>query len=48
MCILEFSRTLIYKFHYDYIKHKFDNRLKLFLFLTDTDGLMHEIKTKDV
>ena len=36
----------MYKFHYDYIKNKYDNKSKLLF--TDTNSLMYEIKTKDV
>ena len=36
----------MYKFHHDYIKNKYDNKCKLLF--TDTDSLMHEIKTEDV
>ena len=46
MCILELSKVLMYKFHYDYIKNKYDNKSKLLF--TDTDSLMCEIKTEDV
>ena len=46
MCILELSKVLMYKFHYDYIKRKYDNKLKLLV--TGTDSLMYEIKTGDV
>ena len=46
MCILELSKILMYKFHYDYIKNKYDNKSKLLF--TDTDSLMYEIKTEDV
>ena len=46
MCILELSKVLIYKFHYDYIKIKYDNKSNLLF--TDTDSLMYEIKTEDV
>ena len=46
MCILELSKLLMYKFHYDYIKNTYDNRSRL-LFL-DTDSLMYEIKTEDI
>ena len=43
MCILE---VLIYEFHYDFIKNKYDNKSKLLF--TNADSLMYEIKTKDV
>ena len=46
MCILELSKVLMYKFHYDYVKINFDNKSKLLF--TDTDSLMYEIKTEDV
>ena len=46
MCILELSKVLMYKFHYDYIKIKYDNKSNLLF--TDTDSLMYEIKTEDV
>ena len=46
MCILELSKVLMYEFHYDYTKSKYDNISKLLF--TDTDGLMYEIKTEDV
>ena len=26
MCIVELSKVLIYEFHYDYIKNKYDNK----------------------
>ena len=42
--ILELSKSLMYEFHYKYIKNTFDARL----LLTDTDSLAYEIKTKDV
>ena len=29
ICILEMSKVLMYKFHYDYIKYKYDNKSKL-------------------
>ena len=46
MCILELSKMLMYKFHYDYIKNKYDNKSKQLL--TDTDSLMCEIRTEDI
>ena len=46
MCILELSKKLMYEFHYNYIKNKYDNKSKLLF--TDTDILMYEIKTEDV
>ena len=46
MFILELSKVLMYKFHYDYIKNKYNNKSKLLF--TDTDSLMHEIITKNV
>ena len=29
MCMLELSKVLMYKFNYDYIKNKYDNKSKL-------------------
>ena len=46
MCTLELSKVLMYKFHYYYIKNKYDNKSKLLF--TDTDSLMYEIKTEDI
>ena len=46
MCILDLSKVLMYEFHFDYIKNKYDNKSKLLF--TDTDSLMYEIKTEDV
>ena len=46
MCVLELSKVLMYEFHYDYIKNRYDNKSKLLF--TDTDSLMWEIKTEDV
>ncbi|XP_065665454.1 uncharacterized protein LOC136086885 [Hydra vulgaris] len=45
MCILDMSKTLMYEFHYDYIKKKYADRAKLLF--TDTDSLAYEIKTED-
>ena len=45
MYILGLSNVLMHRFLYDYIINKYGNKTSLFL--TDTDSLMYEIKTKD-
>ena len=45
MCILDLSKTLMFEFHYDYIRRKYGDRAKLLF--TDTDSFAYEIKTDD-
>ena len=43
--ILDLSKTLMFNFHYTYIKEKYSSKAELLF--TDADSLMYQIKTKD-
>ena len=46
MCILDLSKMLMYDFHYNYIKKKYNKRARLLF--TDTDSLTCEIEAEDI
>ena len=43
--ILDISKTLIYEFHYDYIRPRYDSKVKLCYI--GTDSFIYEIETED-
>ena len=45
MSILDLSKTLMYKFHYNYVKPKWEDKSELLF--TDTDSLCYKIQTED-
>ena len=45
MCILELSKIIMFDFHYNYIKPKYNDKAKLLF--TDTDSFLYEIQTED-
>ena len=44
--LLDLSKTIMYEFHYDYMKRKYDDE-KLKLYYMDTDSPIYNIKTED-
>ena len=46
MCILDLSKMLMYDFHHNYIKEKYNNGARLLF--TDTDSLTYEIEAEDI
>ena len=47
LCILDLSKTLMYNWHYKYVKQQYpDNKSKLLF--TDTDSLVYLIQTEDL
>ena len=46
-CVLELSKTLMYRWHYHYVKAMYPGEKSKLLF-TDTDSIVYQIKTRDL
>ena len=46
MCILNLSKVMVYKFHYDYNENNYGSKSRLLF--TDTERLMYQVKTEDI
>ena len=46
MSILELSKSLMYDFHFNYVKPKYTEKTQLLF--TDTDSLLYQIEIKDI
>ena len=44
LCVLDLSKTLMYDFHYNYMRKQFEDRCKLLY----TDSLIYEISDEDI